>query len=159
MNLIPLARSLGYVDMNNVFMLGWSRGAMMTFLALKKGIAVNAAAAGGSPTDIYGDNKRRPAMVKVFEELVPDFATKTEERMRERSAIYWPDKINVPLLLLHGGADWRSDPGDALSLAQKLQSLGKTYELIVYAGDNHAVANNRADRDRRIVEWFKKYIR
>src|SRR5258706_1306862 len=32
LNIIPLARSLGYVDMNNVFMLGWSRGAMMTFL-------------------------------------------------------------------------------------------------------------------------------
>ena len=26
LNLLPLARSLGYVDMHNVFMLGWSRG-------------------------------------------------------------------------------------------------------------------------------------
>jgi dipeptidyl aminopeptidase/acylaminoacyl peptidase len=64
-----------------------------------------------------------------------------------------------PLLILQGGADWRNDPADSLSLAQKLQSLGKTYELIVYVGDNHAVANNRTDRDRRIVEWFKKYVR
>ena len=79
--------------------------------------------------------------------------------MRERSVIYWADKINVPLLLLHGGADWRVDPGDSLSLAQKLQSLGKTYELVIYARDNHGIANNRADRDQRILAWFKKFIK
>ncbi len=35
LNLIPLAKSLGYADMKNVFMFGNSRGGMMTYLALK----------------------------------------------------------------------------------------------------------------------------
>src|SRR4051812_44049099 len=35
MSLFPLARSLGYVDMSNVFMLGFSRGGMMTYLAIR----------------------------------------------------------------------------------------------------------------------------
>jgi dipeptidyl aminopeptidase/acylaminoacyl peptidase len=43
-NLIPLAKSLGYVDMSNVFMFGESRGGMMTYLALTNNIAVNAVA-------------------------------------------------------------------------------------------------------------------
>src|SRR6185369_8758903 len=40
LNLIPLAKSLGYVDMDNVFILGVSRGGMETYLALKNGIPV-----------------------------------------------------------------------------------------------------------------------
>src|SRR2546427_1937241 len=40
LNLIPLAESLGTVDMRNVFLLGWSRGGMQTALALKQGMRV-----------------------------------------------------------------------------------------------------------------------
>ena len=63
MNLIPLAASLGYVDTNNVFMLGWSRGAMMTLLALKQGMTVNAVAIGGGLLDLVAEAQRRPNMV------------------------------------------------------------------------------------------------
>ena len=160
LNLIPLARSLGYADMNNIFMFGWSRGGMMTYLALKKGIPVNAAVVGGGVTDLFDESKKRPGLVaNVYKELIPDFDKNTEERLRERSAVYWADKINVPVLMAHGGADWRVSANEALSLAQKLQSLGKTYELVIYAKDNHGVANNRADLERRTVEWFKKYMK
>ena len=80
--------------------------------------------------------------------------------MRERSAVYFADRINTPLLLLQGTADWRVDAGsNALVLAQKLQEHGKTYQLIVYSKDDHQLTLNRADRDKRIVEWFKKYMK
>jgi dipeptidyl aminopeptidase/acylaminoacyl peptidase len=107
LNLLPLARSLGYVDMHNVFMPGWSRGGMMTYLALKHHIPGNAVA--------------------------------------------WAEQIRVPVLILHGGADWRSDPrSQALAFAQKMQELGKTYELILYAADDHVVLRRwaRARRQR-----------
>jgi dipeptidyl aminopeptidase/acylaminoacyl peptidase len=160
LNLIPLAKSLGYVDMTNVFMLGVSRGGMMTFLALKQGIEVNAVATIGALTDMVASNKSRPQLTeRVNKELIPDFATRADEAMRERSAVYWPERINVPVLILQGGADWRSDPGtQGLALAQKLQEQGKTYELIVYAGDNHGLMANRLDAERRIISWFRRHI-
>jgi dipeptidyl aminopeptidase/acylaminoacyl peptidase len=161
LNLIPLAKSLGYVDMNNLFMLGWSRGGMMTLLALKNDVPVNAAAVGGAVADLTLEREERPAMVeRVFKELIPDFDKRGEEAMRERSAVYWPERINVPLLILHGGADWRVNPKtNALALAQKLQGLGKIYELIIYAGDNHGLSFNAADSDRRIIGWFKRHMK
>ncbi|MCA1625368.1 MAG: prolyl oligopeptidase family serine peptidase, partial [Acidobacteria bacterium] len=55
LNLIPLAKSLGYADMNNVFMFGNSRGGMMTYLALKNNIPVNAAAVMSGVTDLFGN--------------------------------------------------------------------------------------------------------
>ena len=161
LNLIPLAKSLGYVDMNNVFLFGHSRGGMMTYLALKNNIAVNAAATTGGLADVIAGGKNRSDLEKtVYAELIPGFDKRPEELMRERSATYFADKINTPLLILQGNADWRADTGNqALALAQKLQSLGKTYELGVYAGDDHRLTLNRADSDRRIVAWFKKYMK
>jgi dipeptidyl aminopeptidase/acylaminoacyl peptidase len=73
--------------------------------------------------------------------------------------IEWADRIDVPVLILHGGADWRASPSGSLLIAQKLQEAGKTYELIIYAGDDHGISMNRADSDRRIVEWFRKHMK
>jgi dipeptidyl aminopeptidase/acylaminoacyl peptidase len=159
LNLMPLARSLGYVDMHNVFMLGWSRGGMMTYLALKHHIPVNAVAVGGGLTDLVSEGKRRPALANVWSALIPGFEQRGEDLMRERSAVYWPEQINVPVFILHGGADWRADPmSQTLDFAKKLQERGKTYELIIYAADDHGLSLNRADSDRRIVEWFKRHM-
>lgn len=80
--------------------------------------------------------------------------------MRDRSAVHWADRINVPLLILQGGADWRVQAGtNALALASQLQELRKPYELIVYAGDDHGLSLNGADSDRRIIGWFKRHMR
>ena len=160
MNLVPLAQSLGYVDMNNVFVLGWSRGGMMTLLALKRGLAVNAAAVGGALADLVSERAQRASMDQVFRELIPNFATHADQALRDRSAVYWPNSINVPLLILAGGADWRVAPQhNALTLAQKLQEAGKSYEMIVYADDDHALSRNSADSDRRIIAWFKRHMK
>lgn len=159
-NLLPLARALGYVDTDNVFLYGWSRGSMETLLALKEGMRVNAAVVGGTLADLAATRAARPAMdTEVFAQLIPGYADHREQSLRDRSAVQWADRIEAPLLILQGGADWRVDPAQSLALAQALQRAGKTYELIVYAGDDHGLTLNRDDSNRRIVEWFRRYLR
>jgi hypothetical protein len=46
-----------------------------------------------------------------------------------------------------------------INLAQRLQKLGRVYELVVYAGDNHILSNNKEDRDRRALGWFKRHMK
>lgn len=82
-----------------------------------------------------------------------------DESLRQRSAIAWAEKINVPLLIQHGGADELIGAARTLSFVQKLQELGKTYELIIYAGDDHDLLLNSLDADRRIIEWFKQFMK
>lgn len=160
LNLIPLAESLGYVDMNNVFMFGNSRGGMMTYLALKAGVPVNAAAVMSGVTDLFGNAKDHPELVTtIYQELIPAFDKRRDEAMRERSAVSWAEKINVPLLIMHGTADMSIGAGRTLGLAQRLQELGKPYELIIYAGDGHGLPLNRMDSDRRVIEWFRKHMK
>jgi dipeptidyl aminopeptidase/acylaminoacyl peptidase len=160
LNLVPVARSVGYVDLNNMFMLGWSRGGMMTFLAVAQGMKVNAIAVGSALLDLVAEAKRRPALARnVWSQLMPGFATRTEEVLRERSPMYWPERIDVPALIMHGGADWRASADETLAFAQKLQQAGKTYELIIYADDDHALSGNQADSNQRIVSWFRKHMK
>lgn len=101
----------------------------------------------------------RPEMYppEALDQLWPNFETRRAEIVRSRSAVYWPEMLRAPLLIMHGGADWSVNPRHSLILAQKLEDLGQVYELIVYAGDGHFLSQNQEDRDRRAVAWFKKY--
>jgi dipeptidyl aminopeptidase/acylaminoacyl peptidase len=158
-NLVPAAASLGFVDLDNVFLLGWSRGAMEALLALKQGLRVNAIAIGGGLLDLVAEAERRPTLVtNVWSKLIPQFASRREAALRERSAMYWPEAVTAPILVLHGGGDWRASPVEAMTFAQKLHAAGRVYELVVYANDDHAISANRIDRNRRIVEWFKAHL-
>jgi dipeptidyl aminopeptidase/acylaminoacyl peptidase len=159
-NLVPLAESLGYVDTNNIFLFGGSRGGMMAFLAVKRGMAVNAVAVVGALLDLTAEAKRRPNLVKnVWSQLMVGFAERPDELMRDRSPMYWPEQINVPSLVLHGGADWRASPLESLEFVKRLQENGKVVEMVLYAGDDHGLTGNVSDRNARIVKWFRRHMK
>ena len=161
MNSAALAKSLGFIDVNNLFLYGESRGGVMTYLAIKKNFPANAAAVYGAFTDMEALIKATPEVhsPQLLNQIWPDFDSRKDEIFRSRSAICWPESLTIPLLIMHGGADRGVNPSQSLNIAQKLQSLGKTYELIIYAGDGHRLARNQADRDRRAVAWFRKYMK
>jgi dipeptidyl aminopeptidase/acylaminoacyl peptidase len=161
MNVVPLMRSLGFIDMNNLFLYGESRGGMMTYQAIRKDFPVNAAAVFGAFTDLDALIKFRPQVysASALKQLWPGFDTRRDEINKSRSAIYWPEALDVPLLIMHGGADWSVSPSQSLAIAQKLQDSGKIYELIIYAEDGHILSRNQEDRDRRAMAWFRRYMK
>ena len=71
----------------------------------------------------------------------------------------WPEKVTVPLLMILLADDGEVPVSQALMFAEKLSSLRKDYELIVYAKEIHEALNNRRDRDARIVAWFRRNLR
>jgi dipeptidyl aminopeptidase/acylaminoacyl peptidase len=160
MNILPAAKSLDFIDPNNLFMYGESRGGMMTFQALRNNFPVNAAATFGGFTDFEALVNENP---RVYQPLIKtiwtDYETKKDEINKTRSAVFWAEKINTPLLLMHGGADKSVNPLQTLNFAQLLQKAGKSYELVIYGGDNHILSRNQKDRDARTVAWFKKYLK
>lgn len=160
LNVVPAVRSLPYVDGERLFMLGQSRGGTMTYLALKRGAPVRAAAVTAGVSDLEALARYRPEFVDGNENMAgwaklwPEYAHRAAEHYRERSAVYWADKIRVPLLILHSRTDRLVPADQALRMAQMLQASGGTYSLHIYANDGHGLPGNRADRVRRIVEWF-----
>jgi dienelactone hydrolase len=156
-NLVPLAQSLGYVDMNKLFMWGYSRGAVMTLQAISRGVPLKAAVVVGAPTD-YLKLEKDPGFAEFARRTFADYDARKEEQLKSRSSALWADKLDVPLLILHGGDDSLS-PTQAMILAQKLEEQGKLYQLMIYAKDDHAVSANAEDRLNKTVDWFKNVRR
>jgi dipeptidyl aminopeptidase/acylaminoacyl peptidase len=155
MNLIPLAKSLPFADSNKIVMLGVSRGGMMTYLAIKHGADIKAAAVVGGVTDLFMGADEREEMKRLFKELI---GTKREE-WEKRSACYWPEKINVPVLILHGEADSRVNVKQAQKLSKKLAEAGKLHKLVVFPEGNHGLGPPHAKRkNRMILDWFETYL-
>lgn len=161
MNVGLLAKSLEFVDTNNLFLYGESRGGMMTYMAIRKNFPANAAAVFGAFTDLDALIKEHPRVYRpqLLNQLWPDFDSRRNDIAQSRSSIFWPESLNVPLLIMHGGADESVNPSQSLAMAQKLQGLGKSYELIIYAGDDHVLSNSFRDRDLRAVAWFKRHLK
>lgn len=160
MNIFPLAKSLDFIDTNNLFMYGESRGGMMTFQALRNSFPVNAAATFGGFTDFELLINEQPDLYNpLIKAIWTDFDTKKNEIIRARSAVFWADNINTPILLMHGGADKSVNPLQTLNLAQLLQKSKKDYELIIFNGDNHTLTKNQKERDAKAVAWFKKHLK
>jgi dipeptidyl aminopeptidase/acylaminoacyl peptidase len=160
LNMVPLARSLGFVDLDNLFLYGESRGGAMVYQALRERMPVRAAAVFGAFTDfgalIDADPKRYGALVHS---IWPNFDAEREAIVTRRSAIRWSERLETPVLIMQGGADRSVDPAQSLALAQELQKRGREYELVIYAGDNHVLARNHEDRDARTIRWFRQHLK
>ena len=156
---VAVIRQLPAADAGKVFMYGESRGAMMTYQALREHYPMLAAAVYGGFTDIrpLADPGGRFAQMALT--IWPDYKERRSEIAWRRSAIDWAEKIDTPVLIMHGGADEDVSPSHALALATKLQELGKTYQLIIRSGSNHHLADWRAERDAQAIEWFRRHMK
>lgn len=160
-NLIPCLRQVRSADTRKIGMYGWSRGGMMTLLALKKLRNIRAAVIGGAPTDIFRENKRRPKMAAVYRRLIPYAGRRFQQELRKRSAVYWPEKIapRTPLLILHGQSDWRVHPDNSWRLTKRLIKLHRPVRLKIYEGADHGISEDWANIAWEILDWFDRFLK
>ena len=158
LNLIPLAKSLPFADSSKMVMLGYSRGGMMTYLAMKEGAPIKAAAIVSGISDLFQVyQKRNQNPNKRLQYVIKRLVGIDTEKYRKRSACFWPERITVPLLILHGEDDPIVDVSQARRMGEKMHALGKTCELIVLSKGGHGLNTLRNQRDRKIMEWFEEY--
>ena len=157
MRLIDLSLALPGVDGSHVYMLGESRGAMMSYLVARQRKDITAMATVGGATDLAAGLEWRPEMERVYGALIPGYASNKQAALERRSALRWAEELpaGMPVLLLHGEADERVNVEDSRAMAARLQQLGRPHKLVVYPGDNHGVEHNRKAAQLEILEWFK----
>ena len=160
LNLVAVAKTLGYVDLDKLFLLGMSRGGMMTYMALKAKIPVKAAAVIAGVAVVAPD---RPDFVNGdeyydgFRKVWPDYEHRKDEYFRDLSAVAWAGQINTPVLILHSRIDKKVAVSQAFAIAEKLQEHRKEYELVIYSNDGHSLPLHRADRNQHILSWFRDH--
>jgi len=87
-----------------------------------------------------------------------------EHRARyiENSPIFYFDRVETPLLIIHGSEDTSVAPflGDEVFLG--LRRLGKEAEYAKYTGEDHAPPywqyQNQVDVCKRILRWLSVHL-
>jgi len=107
---------------------------------------------------------------KVGTSDIPDEMYLVHNRLRpwddwelflERSPVYWADRSNTPLLILHGTEDKRVNPGQSMEMYRHLKLRGQApVRLIFYPGEGHGNRNAAArfDYNLRSLRWLEHYL-
>lgn len=158
LKLIEIAKKLDFVDENNIHVLGYSRGGMNAYQVSKLTDNINSIAVVGAPTNKFESIKFRENMYyNVYRPLFGDTISNREEYLK-RSSIYWHDKINEPLLILHGTDDTRVSLDEAQQLIDSLKLFSnKDFDFKIFEGGNHILSNVVNERDSLIINWFKTH--
>lgn len=162
LNLIPLLEKHPKADATRIGMYGWSRGGMMTYMALTRTDRIRAAVIGGGSSDQFLEMLSRPDMERqVMEPLIPNYRANRERELHLRSAVRWPEKLSksTPLLLLHGSADWRVQPESALNMAAALYRAQHPFRFVFFEGGDHELSEHRLEVNRLVQEWLDTYVR
>lgn len=71
------------------------------------------------------------------------------------------DRIETPLLLIHGELDMRAPLSQPEALYSLLRRKGRRARLLRYWGENHSLANSPAnirDITRELIDWFDHHL-
>jgi len=143
-------------DINRIGMFGWSRGGMMTYLALKNSDEIKTAIVGNSPSDLFAIAEYRPFLEeKVFARYIPNYWEDKEAELKKRSVIYWADDLNKmsSLLILCGTKDRSCPQEQSEKISHLLEKLDYDYRFKTYETD-HLFSDKRNELDQEIISWF-----
>lgn len=135
--LLDLCEQFSYIDKDAINMLGISRGGMMTYEVLRQDERVHKAVVVSGLSDCFMAYEERSDMQTVFDSLVGGSPEEMPEEYEKRSATYWADEINTPLLIIHATGDEKVSVAQADKLTEALKQAGKSYEYITFDGNSH----------------------
>ena len=148
-------KTLDYVDPNRIGVFGLSYGGFLTLQAMnvdptlwRAGVNV----AGVVDWATYGAGYTTPRLGTPVQ---------NPEIYRVSAPILHMDKLERPLLILHGTNDRNVSFADSLRLFDVLIKLGKPFESQIYPGEIHFFRRDIVLRDawRRIEEFFDRTVK
>ena len=140
MDMLP---QLDFVNKDDVYMIGESRGGMQTCLSLLEDDknVIKAAACVSGVYDVTNSYNSREDMREMLARRIGGTPEECPEEYAKRSAVTFADKINTPLILVHSTGDTQVPYTQAQAFASELASAGKTYELITRENAYHSLTS------------------
>jgi dipeptidyl aminopeptidase/acylaminoacyl peptidase len=85
------------------------------------------------------------------------------QRQLERSPIYYVDRAQTPILIMHGANDPRVHPAQSMELYRhiKVRKPDLPVRLVYYPGEGHgnSRSGSRYDYSIRMMQWFETYLK
>ncbi|MCK4236680.1 MAG: S9 family peptidase, partial [Candidatus Krumholzibacteria bacterium] len=151
-----------FVDRERVGCIGASYGGFMTqLLVTKTDIFAAAVSHAGisSITSYWGIGYWGYAYNAVS--AANSFPWNRKDIYIELSPLFAADKIDTPLLLLHGASDTNVPPGESNQMYIALKLLGKEVEYVRFADQNHFILDYKKRKiwSNTIVSWFDRWLK
>jgi dipeptidyl aminopeptidase/acylaminoacyl peptidase len=159
----------GFVDQNHIGVQGHSWGGyQIAYLVTKTNIfkAAEAGAPVANMISAYGGIRWSTGMSRMFQ------YEKTQSRIGgtlweqplhfiENSPIFWADKVQTPLLMMHNDQDGAVPWYQGIEYFTALRRLGKPAWMINYNGEDHGLLKlaNRKDWTIRMQQFFDHYLK
>lgn len=155
-------KEFAYVDASHIGCLGASYGGFMTqYLQTRTDIFAAAASHAGisNVTSYWGEGYWGVGYNAVA--AAQSYPWSNPELFTKQGSLFNADKINTPLLLLHGTADTNVPIGESIQLYNALRILGKTVEFIRVDGEDHFIADvpKRILWHNSIMAWFERWLK
>ena len=159
----------GMIDAKHVGLTGHSWGGYETTYILTHTDLFAAGAVGGALTNLSSSvgeiywNSGGPETnhVEVGQERMQVPLYEDPEAYIKNSSTFVANKLSAPLLMEVGDHDGASDWHQDIEFYNAARRAGKPCVMLVYEGENHAVAQkaNQIDYHRRINSWFDHYLK
>ena len=145
--------TFSFIDMDDFCVIGASRGGVMTYPAARKDSRIKRIIAVGAVSDLIESYEARDDMKDVLKETIGFTPEENPEEYKKRSAVYWADEINIPVLIFHA----KHDPLVPYGQAEKLYEILKSRidcTLISYDDDSHA--DVKPEDYQTILDWLNQ---
>lgn len=79
----------------------------------------------------------------------------------EQSPLYAAEKMNTPLLLVHGDADRNVPVNESMKMFTALKLLGKPVELVTFKGEDHFILDYKRRKQwmKSHLAWFDRWLK
>ncbi len=157
LNLMEIAKDIPFADTSRWAMEGWSRGGMMTYLALRKRHDVKAAIISGGITDVAECCTTVPRIQAAIQRVIETEGPSAQEN---RSAIHFAHELprDCKYLLIHGTKDDTVPPTQALKITSRFLELGMHFRLVLLEEGDHFLKGKKKEVDQLRKEWLLKYV-
>lgn len=160
---VDYAATLPYVDETNMGITGGSYGGFMTNWALgntnkfKAGVTLRSIS---NWVSFYGVSD---IGYTFCEGEIGTTPWGNVSKMWDQSPLKYVEKVNAPLLMIHGEEDFRCPIEQAEQFYIFLKRLGKKVELLRFPHENHELSRSGAPKRRMarldaIVDWFNDHL-
>ncbi len=161
--------SLGFVDEENIGVQGHSWGGyQIAYMVTRTNIfkAAEAGAPVSNMTSAYGGIRWGTGMILMFQyertqSRIGGSLWEYPMRYFENSPIFWADKIQTPVLMMHNDKDTAVPWYQGIEFFVALRRLGKPVWMLNYNGEPHGLRKyqNKRDFAIRMQQYFDFYLK
>ncbi len=163
---VNAVRAMGFT--NGRFALwGHSFGAYATSYVITQTDIFACAVSGATPPELFRNwasgRDRDSRNIETGQARMGGSAFEFPERYLSQSAFFQLDKVNTPVMIMHGEKDLTILFGEGEMMFYALRQLGKDAVFVAYANGDHSLSrHSRADTidvNHRILAWFDQHLK